>query len=472
MTQAVQLLMKSRKEKIGLLRKQAYGLEVFTLYFLFIISCLSVACSGPPKDTMQRIIETGKVVVITDNNANTYYNYRGEPMGFEYDLATAFADYLGVKLEVITPGWDRMFKALNDGNGDFIAAGLTVTEPRKNIVDFSDDYFIVQQQVVVHKDNRSMNKIQDLGGATIHIRSGTSYQERLQELKIDGIEINIASHPNVPTEELIRQVALKEIDITIADSNIAHLNRRYYPDIRIAFPLEEQQSLAWAVRKGDKNLVKRINEFFNKMRQNGTFGKIYQRYYSNVEIFDYVDLKKLHKRLKTRLPKYKRIIKKEAEKHNFDWRMIAAVVYQESHFNPRAISYTGVKGLMQVTQRTAEEMGITNRLDPAQSIEAGVKYLANMYGRFEIIDDQRERFLFALASYNIGYGHIQDAQSIASGKGLNPKKWASMKICLPLLRSRKYYQDTKYGYARGTEPVRYVRRVMTYYDVLKREAHT
>lgn len=441
-------------------------LAVFALAFVLFYFILS-----PHDDSMQRIKKDRKLKVIMVNNANVYYSYRGQSMGFEYDLVKKFADYLGVGLEILTPGWDKMFEVLNDGEGDLIAAGLTITEPRKKIVDFSDGYLDIQQQAIVHKKNKNIKKISDMNGERIHIRSGTSYQQRLQELQGEGLDIDLVLHRVVPTEELIRQVAEEEIEITIADSNIALLNRRYYPDIRMSFPLEEQQSLGWAVRRGDKKLLKKVNNFFDEIKHNGTFGNIYERYYRNVTIFDYVDLKKFHKRLETRLPKYEFIIKREAKKHGFDWRMIAAVVYQESHFNPMARSYTGVRGLMQVTQRTAKEMGIKNRLDPAQSVKAGVIYLAKLYNRFGEIENPDERLLFALASYNIGYGHVRDAQRICRKKVWNPHKWVSLKKALPLLRFQKYYKNTRYGYARGTEPVRYIGRILTYYDIIKRKAH-
>jgi membrane-bound lytic murein transglycosylase F len=255
----------------------------------------------------------------------------------------------------------------------------------------------------------------------------------------------------------------------VADSNIAQLNRRYYPDVKIAFPISERQQLGWAVRKGHGRIRQEMNKFFDAVHKSGTYSKIYERYYANVEIFDYVDVKTFHRRLDTRLPRYIDIIKKEAERYDFDWRFIAAVVYQESHYNPRARSYTGVKGLMQVTLRTAREMGIENRLDPAQSIHAGVKYMRKMYERFDDIDRRRDRLLIALASYNVGYGHVRDAQTIARRKGLDPEKWSSLKKTLPLLRYKKYYTTVRYGYARGTEPVRYVERILTYYDILRKK---
>jgi membrane-bound lytic murein transglycosylase F len=439
------------------------------LLLILIFLTIPILFSCVKKSGLEEIKESGKITVITRNNAHCYYTYRDKPMGFEYDLAKAFSDYLGVSLNVVTSHWEKLFDVLNGGGGDFIAASLTVTPSREKLIDFSAEYLSIQQQAVIHTSNNEIEKLEDLKGKTIHVRRGTSYEERLNELKGEGLEIAIQPHEDTPTEELIRMVAEKEIEVTIADSNVAFLNRRYYPDVKIAFPIEEQQSLAWAVKKGEAGLRKAINEFFKKIKNDGTFAKIYDKYYSTVEIFDYVDLKRYHQRLETRLPKYKEIIKSAAEKHGFDWRLIAAMVYQESHFNPRAKSPTGVRGMMQLTLDTAKDMGIKNRLDPKQSITGGVKYLKRLYERYDDVKDS-DRVLIALASYNVGHGHIVDAQKIAKEKNLDPNSWNSLEEVLPLLRYRKYYKKTKNGYCRGTEPIRYVKRIMSYYEILKREA--
>ncbi len=439
------------------------------LYLLFFAVCIVMAgFSNQDDGSLCKIRKSGKLTVITDNNANCYYIYRDKPMGFEYELAKAFADYLGVELKLVLPGWQNMFKALNKGKGDLVAANLTVTPAREEVADFSDEYLGIQQHIIIHKDNHKIKSVQDLNGTTVHVRKGTSYHERLLELNEDGLDIKLALHENMPTEELLRQVVEKEIEITVANSNIALLNRRYYPDIRIAFPIEEKQSLGWAIKKGDRKLLRKINEFFDAISENGTFGNIYEKYYANVQVFDYVDLKKFHKRIETRLPRYEEIIRKEAAKYGFDWRLIAAVIYQESHFNPRARSYKGVRGLMQLTLNTAQELGIKNRLDPTESIKGGVRYLNRMYKHFKNVHGF-DRMLFALASYNIGHGHVKDAQKIAHEKGLDRHRWSSIKHTLPLLRDRKYYKKARYGYARGTEPVRYVNRILTYYDILRRK---
>jgi len=421
------------------------------------------------KSTLEQIQKRGTIRMITTNNATSYYTYRDSPMGFEYDLAKAFADHLGVALEVIVPEWDTMFERLNSGQGDFIAAGITITEPREQIALFSQPYIPVQQKFIHHKLKFGIKSIEQLAGKTIHVRKGTSYQERLEEIKASGIDLEIELLDDVPTEEIIRMVSEKEIKFTIVDSNIALLNRRYYPEIKIGLPIQEEEYLGWAVKKTNKALRDQINQFIEMAEETGLLGKIYKKYYGNVEIFDYFDLKKFHERIKTRLPKYKKIIKTEAEKYGFDWRLIAAIVYQESHFNPSAKSRTGVRGLMQVTLATAKQMGIKNRLDPKQSVKAGVKFLNLMHKRFDDIPDPQQKKLFALASYNVGYGHVRDAQAIARQQGMDINKWTSLEKTLPLLSKQKYYKHTRHGYARGQEPVTYVERILTYYDILRQK---
>ena len=234
------------------------------LIFLFLVIILSFACLI--KKSLSDIKESGEITLLTKNNAHCYYSYRESPMGFEYELSMAFADYLGVDLRVITPGWPRMYAALNKGRGDFIAASLTITPEREKIVDFSDEYMSIQQQVIIHKDNPEIKQLDDLKEKTVHISKGSSYHERLLDLNEEGFEIKLVAHKRTSTEEFIRQIAEKEIDITVADSNIAILNRLYYPDIKMAFPLNKKQSLGWVVREDQSELLNEINKFFQKIK--------------------------------------------------------------------------------------------------------------------------------------------------------------------------------------------------------------
>jgi len=445
--------------------------STFVLFFLMMtLGSLFSGCYNP-NDTLRKIKNRGQLVVITDNSAHGFYLYKDRPMGFEYQLAKEFAAFLGVKLKIITPGWEQMFDSLQNGEGDLIASSLTKTSRRKTRMRFSDEYMAVQQQVIIRKGCAGVKKLSDLNGKTVHVRKNTSYHERLVELKKSGLNIRLKLYDNTPTEELLRQVQNNEIEITIADSNIFRLNRRYYPDLRIAFPISDQQSLGWAVKRYDARLIKKINRFFDITKKDGRFARIYNKYYASTEVFDYVDIKKFHKRIKTRLPAFKKIIKEESEKYNFDWRLIAAVIYQESHFDPGAVSCTGVRGLMQLTMPTADEMGILNRLNPEESIKGGIKYLYKLYNQFEDLTPD-ERLKFALGSYNVGFGHIKDARHIAQKKGLDTTLWSSLEKTLPLLRYREYYEKSDFGYARGTEPVQYVNRILTYYNILKMTPET
>jgi len=293
---------------------------------------------------------------------------------------------------------------------------------------------------------------------------------RLEQIRRDGIDLNIVLHDNTSTEELIQMVANREIKYTVADATMASLNRRYHPEIALGIDISSEQPLGWAVRSNDPEFLNTVNDFLADIKSRGIKQKIYKKYYSNVEAFDYYDVKKFHQRIDTRLPKYQDIIKRESRKYGFDWRMIAAVVYQESHYNPWATSRTGVRGLMQVTADTAKEMGIDNRLHPEQSLRAGIKYLHKLYQRFDEIEDHHQRLLFALASYNIGYGHVRDAQVLAENQGWNKNRWTSLEKTLPMLTKVRYYRTVPHGYARGWEPVHYIKRILAYYDILRQKA--
>jgi len=436
---------------------------------LLFISCnlLFVYINSSGFRELDKILNAGKITVITHNNSHCYYLYRDQAMGFEYELAKLFADYLGVALEVnIAEKWDSMISALKDGTGSFIAANMTITPKRQKEAAFSDGYMSTQQYVIVRRNNTGIKKAADLAGKTVHVRRGTSYQERLEALRRDGIDINIKLHDNIPTDELIQQVAEGTIDVTIADRNIALLNRRYYPQIALALAISNEKDLGWAVKPDETRLLNKINLFFNKIKENGKLTEIYNKYYADIDNFDYVDLRRYHIRLKTRLPRYSQLIKDAASRYGFDWRLIAAQIYQESHFNPAAISYAEAHGLMQLSPSTAESLGVDDMFDPEQNINAGIRHLRNLYDYFNEADGW-DRLFIALAAYNVGQGHMLDARNLARQMNLDPNKWSSLEKTLPFLRYQKYYKKAKYGYCRGIEPIKYVKQIMIYYDILK-----
>ncbi len=434
-----------------------------------LIACLFLHACGQNK-ALEEIQRSGTITMITQNNAHCFYIYRNQKMGFEYDLARAFADFLDVELDVkVAESWNDMLTLLNRKTGHFVAASMAITPSRAKASDFSRGFLPVQQMVITHKKNPGLNSVEDLAGKTIHVRRDTTHEETLRTLSRKGLGVSIQLHDKVATEDLIESVAQGTIEATIADSNVTLLNRRYFPDIRMAFPVEQSQSLGWAVRKGEKALLKKINEFLAAVQQDGTFQDIYNRYYAYLERFDHFDIKKFQQRIKTRLPKYKKTILAAAEIYGIDWRLIAALIYQESQFRPWAKSFSGVRGLMQLTLPTARDMGVKNRLDPHESIMGGTKYLKKLYDVYDKAPEP-DRSLIAVAAYNVGKGHVKDARRIAADMNLDPNRWSSLEKTLPLLRQRKYYKKSQYGYCRGAEPVFQVRRVLTYYDILKRQA--
>jgi membrane-bound lytic murein transglycosylase F len=214
--------------------------------------------------------------------------------------------------------------------------------------------------------------------------------------------------------------------------------------------------------------MEKINSFFKTIKENGKFGEIYDEYYGEIGDVDFVDLRAFHRRIKTRLSRYSPFIKVAAKKHGFDWRLIAAQIYQESHFNPWAKSPSGARGLMQLLPSTARSLGVGDIYNPVENINAGVRYLKKLYDLFDKAEGN-DRLLIAIAAYNIGQGHIYDARNLAIQKNLDPNLWESLEETLPLLRYKKYYKKSKYGYCRGTEPVRYIEQINIYYDILKRQ---
>jgi membrane-bound lytic murein transglycosylase F len=263
-------------------------------------------------------------------------------------------------------------------------------------------------------------------------------------------------------------VAKHEIDCTVADSNIYSLNLKFFPEIALAFSISGREQLAWLLPQNAKKLEADMYAWLNDFNQRGKITQLKDHYYSYVLFFDYYNTKMFYKRIKSRLPKYKKYFKEAAERFGIPWTLLASVSYQESHWNPRAKSFTGVRGLMMLTRTTAKILGVKNRLDPKQSIVGGTRHLNQMMKMVPKSVEGENRLKFALAAYNIGMGHIKDAQKLAKKLGLNHNIWSDLKIVLPLLSQKRYYRNLKYGYARGAEPVKYVEAIYNYKDILEK----
>jgi len=422
-------------------------------------------------NTLQQILKSGELIMITRNGSTTYYDGPNGKTGFEYELAKRFADSLGVKLKVITSNnLNDIFAQLNSGQAHFAAAGLTITESRKQQVRFAASYMDIKEQLIYNNQSFHPKTVSDLENGILEVIEGSSHVESLQQLKIKHPELSWVTHKNTDSEQLLYLIENKLIDFTIADSNEFTLNQRFLLELRVAFDISEAKKLAWAFPKSkDLSLYDRAMSFFWLNLNNHEITHLVEKHYGHVSKFDYVGNLIYNRHIATRLTKYIDMYHEAAEKYNLDWKLLAAMGYQESHWNPKAKSSTGVRGIMMLTLQTADIVGVKNRLDAKSSIFGGAKYLDRLRRRFPDEVKEPDRTWFAMAAYNVGYYHVIDAQKILEKQGKDPNKWTNLQHALPLLAKRKWYKKTKFGYARGWEPVKYVTSIRRYFDILEHQ---
>lgn len=449
---------------------------LFALSF-FVFGWLSHSAYEPGKriekpSLLDEIKKTKRLNVVLLNAPSTYYIGAEGAQGFEYDLLSAYAKHLDVDLNITTANTIKeAIRLSKQPHIHITSASLAKTKEREKNFNFGPSYFEVQEQVVC---NRGMilngtfpRNIEELAGLRISVGEETSYSETLRSLQNDGYDINATFDADLSTEELLELVASREIDCTVADSNIYALNQRYMPQIEAAFIISGREQLAWVLAEDSKKLEADMYSWLNSFNQSGKLAQLKDHYYSYILFFDYYDNTMFYKRVKSRLPKYKHYFKEYGERYNIPWTLLAAQSYQESHWNPKAKSFTGVRGLMMLTRKTAKLLGVKNRLDPKESIEGGTRHLNQMLKNVPDEVEGENRLKFALAAYNVGMGHIADAQTLAVKMGLNKNIWSDLKKVLPLLSQKKYYKTLKHGYARGSEPVRYVDSIYDYRDILQ-----
>ncbi|MDQ2068694.1 membrane-bound lytic murein transglycosylase MltF [Natronospira bacteriovora] len=423
-------------------------------------------CSLPPS-LLEQVQARGELHVLTRNSPTTYYLGPEEPTGLEYDLVRLFADHLGVELRVTVPdGLGAMFSQLEQGKADLAAAGLSVTDDRQERIRFGAPYHEVTQQLVYRFGNPAPRALDELDGV-LKVVAGSSHEETLKKLAQDYPDLAWEAVDGLESEDLLIQVADRELDYTIADSVDLKMNRRYYPELRAAFDLAEPEPIAWAFPPGmDDSLRRAADDFLARLERRGTLAQIRDRHFGHTERFDYVGTRIFMRHIDNRLPTYRHWFETAADDYDLDWRLLAAIGYQESHWNPRAVSPTGVRGIMMLTQRTAGDMGVTNRIDPRQSIFGGARYFNRVHDRMPDHIEEPDRTWMALAAYNVGFYHLMDARILTEQHGANPDRWLDVRDHLPLLSQRQYYTQTRYGYARGREPVIYVDNIRRYYDIL------
>jgi len=455
-----------------------YALTTFILSVLFFIfGWMSHSSYIPEKNTQKPTlfskIKKGRILNVALLNApSTYYIGNEGEQGFEYDLLKNYADHLGVDLNITSVHTTKEALELSKNpNIHIVSAALTKTAKREKIFNFGPSYFEVQEQVIcsrkMPKGKKFPREVEDLSGLSIVVGTDTSYGEKLESLKSDGYDINVTYSDDYSTEELLSQVAKNRIDCTVADSNIYAINLRYFTEIALAFSISGREQLAWLFPKNADKLEQDMYTWLNIYNQSGKMAQLKDHYYSYVRFFDYYNTTMFYKRIKTRLSKYKKYFQKYGKEYAISWTLLASIAYQESHWNPNATSYTGVRGMMMLTNNTAKLVGIKNRLNPVQSIIGGTRHIKEMIKTVPQEVQNEDRLRFALAAYNVGMGHIYDAQKLATKLNYNPNIWRDLKKVLPLLSEKKYYKSLKYGYARGSEPVKYVEAIYDYRDILE-----
>ena len=419
--------------------------------------------------SLSEIKRSGHLVVLTRDAPDTHYvSTSGRQVGPEYDLIEAFAESIGVEAlfrEYHSVG--ALLRALEQGRGDIAAAGLAVTPSRKRRFRFSPAYDRVIQQVVCRRDAAQPDDLNEFARMSdVRVPAASSHEELLRALERQGYPVpEWQAVEGTTSRDLLRRVWQREIACTVAHSNVVAVSQRYYPELLSPMNLSRERALAWAMPRASTDLDAAVTRWMEDYRASGRLRDVLDRYYGFFESFDYVDAQYLIRRSSNRLPKYREWFREAAERYGLSYTLLAAQGYQESHWRKHARSPTGVRGIMMLTRVTAREMEVEDRLDPRQSIFGGARYMAEMKQRFDHIPEPDRTFL-ALAAYNVGRAHVHDAQTLAERMGMDPHSWRAVRQVLPLLEKPQYYRTLKYGYAQGSEPVAYVRRIREYHHIL------
>jgi len=460
---------------------------IFKIIFISVVFSV-LSCSNRHKDTsssgLEAIKERGKLIALTNYNSISYFIYRGTPMGYQYELLKLLADRLDVELEiVISNDLNEAFRKLNDNECDIVAINLTVTKERQKLLTFTNPISQTQQVLVQKKplnwrkmSRRTMDKYLirnqlSLAKKTIHVMKNSSFVDRLINLENEiGDSINIVEVEDYDTEQLIKLVSKGEIEYTISDKEMAQLNQSYYPNIDIETVVSFPQQQAWAVNKNNKELLLETNKWIDSIKRTNLFAVIYNKYFREMNAgkrnnSSYISLNG------DNISKYDKYIKKYSRIIDWDWRLLASLIYQESRFNPNIKSWAGAYGLMQLMPATAKRFGASKKSPPSVNIYAGVKFIKWLNKQLISVKDKEERQKLILASYNVGFGHISDARRLAEANGKNPNIWTDNVDFFILNKSNPQYYNNKlvkYGYCRGEETYNYVKEVWARYKMYQK----
>lgn len=446
-------------------------LEKIRYCALIALPLLLASCSNeePGGAALPHPDESGVLTVATRNGSTTYYTDRHEqPSGPEYDLVHRFAESQGWEVQ-----WDVQFSTaavlqqLTHGRAHIGAAGLTHLASRDERFTPGPVHNKVREQLVCHRQRVPLpTTVEKLEGVDIQVVADSSYVETLEQLIVDNPGVTFIETEDMGTEQLLAAIFEQELDCAVADSNIVEINRRSMPELAVVMDLTADQEIGWYLPPDSELLAAEARQWMRSEAGLSAIANVEAHYYAYIDEFDFVDLNTLVGRIENRLPRYIDEFEQAEERTGMPADLLAALSYQESHWDPLARSPTGVRGLMMLTRNTARSLGVTDRLDPEQSIAGGARYLA---GRYELLPEEvpdPDRVFLALASYNVGRGHLLDAQKLARELGKDPDSWTDMREVLPLLADKRYYPQLRYGYARGYEPVHFVKRVRNYRDVI------
>ncbi|MEC7771039.1 MAG: transporter substrate-binding domain-containing protein [Bacteroidota bacterium] len=442
----------------------------------------SVDNSNHVSKDFEDIKEDGKLRALLAYSSTSYFLYKGRPMGYEYELLERLAEHFDLELEItVSEDLNSLLSELNKGTVDIVAYGLAITTERKKKAAFTDYLYLTNQVLVQRKpsnwrkmtlDNIKKRLVQDpvqLINDTVSVRFSSSYFDRLQNLskEIGGPIVIDTLKGKLATAEIIKMVADKEIKYTLADKNLAQINASYFPILDVSVPVSFSQRIAWAVNKNSKEFLARINKWIESEKKKNDYYVIYNKYFKNKRNFNRRIKSEFYSLTNHQVSKYDSIIKKNAKKLGWDWRLLASLVYQESRFDQEANSWTGAEGLMQLMPNTAEELGVENSLDPVDNINAGSKYLKSIYENFQEITDTVQRIKFTMGAYNSGYYHIKDARKLATLNKLDPNVWDGSvnEMLLELSYPKNYnHPSINYGYVNGIEPYNYVNQIFERYE--------
>ncbi|KNZ84806.1 murein transglycosylase [Providencia stuartii] len=426
---------------------------------------LNLRWPNTQNNQLNQILSRGELRVSAISSPLIYLDDEANLHGFDYELVQSFADYLGVKLIItMRPTVELIFDDIEEGNADIGVAGLLYNKDRLQKMKTGPSYLNVTQQLVYRKGSTRPKSFNDIKGKLV-VMAGSAHASTLKSLAGKYPELTWQETTEYTTNQLLEMVAEGLIDYTLEDSISVALQQRIHPEIAVGFDLVDDHAITWYMKRlNDDSLNAALLDFFNVSNEIDLLARLDEKYFSHVSSFDYFDTISFINAINKKLPNYQPLFEKYAT--TLDWKLLAAIAWQESHWDPLATSPTGVRGLMMLTKPTAETMGVADRLDAEESIKGGAAYLEYLMQRLPVSIADDDRIWFALAAYNMGYGHMQDVRKLTEMQGGDPDRWLDVKSRLPLLTQKKYYSQLNYGYARGHEAYRYVENIRRYHQSL------